>query len=476
MIKDNQKMFNRLQFFLDAGLIIIAFYLTFGLRFLAPKYISFLPYNPSVDFFTPSQSAQRSIWVLPIYLIIYYSFKLYTPKRGRTRWSEIVNIITANVIGIAFYSTVLYLTQVEGDKLFSRSFLGLFLGMNTLLSIASRMAINQVLRSVRRRGYNLKHVLLVGYGHSAEAYIDRIFANPQWGYYIHGILDDTIEVGTMYKKVPVIGSITHLEAFLSKMDLDEIAITLSLKEYRKLESIVTICEKSGVHTKFIPDYHKIIPTEPLTEDLFGLPVINIRNIPLSNTHNRIAKRIVDVFGATVALILFSIPMLLVTLLIKLSSPGPVIFTQQRIGKHNKEFKMYKFRSMEVQQDKEEKKAWTTQRDPRVTGIGKFIRKTSIDELPQLFNVLKGEMSLVGPRPERPFFVDKFKEEIPRYMIKHQVSPGLTGWAQINGFRGDTSIRKRIDHDLFYIEHWTLFLDFKILFLTFFKGFINKNAY
>jgi Undecaprenyl-phosphate glucose phosphotransferase len=476
MIKDNQKMFNRLQFLLDACLIIIAFLITFGMRFYVLKYFSFFRLGVDEKFFSLSESIQRSILAFPIYLIVYYSFKLYTPKRGRTRWSEILNILTANTIGIAFYSTVLYFTQGIDDNMLSRKFLALFFVINTTISIVSRMAINQVLRSVRRKGYNLKHVLLVGYGHSAEAYIDRIFANPQWGYYIHGILDDTIEVGTMYKKVPVIGSITHLEAFLSKMDLDEIAITLSLKEYRKLESIVSICEKSGVHTKFIPDYHKIIPTEPLTEDLFGLPVINIRNIPLSNTHNRIAKRVVDVFGALVALTLFSIPMLLVALLIKLSSPGPIIFTQQRIGKHNKEFKMYKFRSMEVQQDKEEKKAWTTQRDPRVTGIGKFIRKTSIDELPQLFNVLKGEMSLVGPRPERPFFVDKFKEEIPRYMIKHQVSPGLTGWAQINGFRGDTSIRKRIDHDLFYIEHWTLFLDFKILFLTFFKGFINKNAY
>jgi exopolysaccharide biosynthesis polyprenyl glycosylphosphotransferase len=210
--------------------------------------------------------------------------------------------------------------------------------------------------------------------------------------------------------------------------------------------------------------------------LFGLPVINIRNVPLSNTYNRITKRIVDILGASFALIIFAIPMLLVAAIIKITSPGPVIFTQVRIGKHNKEFKMYKFRSMELQRDNEEKKAWTTKNDPRVTGIGKFIRKTSIDEFPQFFNVLKGDMSLVGPRPERPFFVDKFKEEIPRYMIKHQVSPGLTGWAQINGYRGDTSIRKRIDHDLYYIENWTLGLDFKIMFLTVFKGFINKNAY
>ena len=199
-------------------------------------------------------------------------------------------------------------------------------------------------------------------------------------------------------------------------------------------------------------------------------------MPLSNTFNAMLKRIVDIFGALVAIILFSPVMLFSCIMIKLTSPGPLIYRQTRVGLHNKPFEMYKFRSMEVQTEEKEKKAWTVKNDPRVTGFGKFMRHTSIDELPQLFNILKGDMSLVGPRPERPFFVEKFREEIPRYMVKHQVRPGLTGWAQVNGYRGDTSIRKRIDCDLYYIENWTLGLDFKILFLTFFKGFVNKNAY
>jgi Undecaprenyl-phosphate glucose phosphotransferase len=408
-----------------------------------------------------------------MYLFIYYFSQLYTPKRGKRRWVETFHIILANIFGVAFFTFTLYF---EKEMNISRAFLIIFFIMNIAFSSGARMLLTYSLKVARRKGYNLKHVILVGYSRAAESYIDRIFANPQWGYYIHGILDDTLAVGTMYKKVPVIGTIYQLDAFLSKMTLDEIAITLSINEYEKLEGIVLTCEKSGVHTKFIPDYNGFIPTQPYTEDLYGLPVINIRNVPLSNTYNRVVKRIVDIFGASFALLLFSIPMLLVTLIIKITSPGPILFSQVRIGKHNKEFKMYKFRSMELQLEKEERKAWTTSRDPRVTGIGKFIRRTSIDELPQLFNILKGDMSLVGPRPERPFFVEKFKEEIPRYMIKHQVSPGLTGWAQINGYRGDTSIRKRIDHDLYYIENWTLGLDFKILFLTIFKGFINKNAY
>ena len=169
-------------------------------------------------------------------------------------------------------------------------------------------------------------------------------------------------------------------------------------------------------------------------------------------------------------------MLLMCAIIKLTSPGPLFYKQERVGLHNQTFRMYKFRSMEVQPESEEKKAWTVKNDPRVTPIGKFMRHTSIDELPQLFNILKGNMSLVGPRPERPFFVEKFREEIPRYMVKHQVRPGLTGWAQVNGYRGDTSIRKRIEYDLYYIENWSIGLDIKIIFLTFFKGFINKNAY
>ena len=279
-----------------------------------------------------------------------------------------------------------------------------------------------------------------------------------------------------YRGIKKIGTLSDLAAYLEKTSLDEVAITLNLNEYHKLEQIVAICEKSGVHTKFVPDYYNFISTNPYTEDLDGLPVINIRNVPLTNTMNKLIKRLIDIIGSIIALILFSPIMLIVAILVKKSSPGPIIFAQERIGLGNKPFKMYKFRSMGVQDPKKEAKEWTTKNDVRVTPVGRVIRKTSLDELPQFWNVLKGDMSLIGPRPERPLFVEKFKEEIPRYMIKHQVRPGITGWAQVNGFRGDTSIRSRIEHDLYYIENWSLGLDIKILFLTFFKGFVNKNAY
>ena len=322
----------------------------------------------------------------------------------------------------------------------------------------------------------MKYILLVGYSRAAEEYITRIKMNPQWGYVVRGILDDKVPRGTMYKGCKVIGSIDNLTDILPMSQLDEIAVTLSLADYDRLEEIVGMCEKSGVHTKFIPDYNSLIPNKPYTEDLNGLPVINIRYVPLSNTFNALCKRIVDIVGSLVGIILLSPFLIIVALIIKLTSKGPIIFKQERVGLHNKPFYMYKFRTMYVQSEEEEAKGWTTKDDPRVTRVGKFFRKTSIDELPQLFNILVGDMSIVGPRPERPQFVEKFKEEIPRYMIKHQVRPGLTGWAQINGYRGDTSIRRRIDYDIYYIENWTMGFDFKIMFLTIFRGLMNENAY
>ena len=342
--------------------------------------------------------------------------------------------------------------------------------------VLERLIVRGVLRKIRSRGYNVKHILLVGYSRAAEEYINRINANPQWGYVIRGILDDHVPRGTMYKGAKVIGSIDNLNMILPVSHLDEIAVTLSLADYDRLEELVGMCEKSGVHTKFIPDYNSLIPNKPYTEDLNGLPVINIRYVPLSNTINAICKRIVDIIGSLVGIVLLSPVLIIVALIVKFTSKGPIIFKQQRVGLHNKTFNMYKFRTMYVQDEAEEAKAWTTKNDPRVTPVGKFFRKTSIDELPQMFNILKGDMSIVGPRPERPQFVEKFREEIPRYMIKHQVRPGLTGWAQINGYRGDTSIRKRIDYDIYYIENWTMGFDIKIIFLTVFRGCMNENAY
>ena len=398
---------------------------------------------------------------------------LYTPKRVQGRRLEGSNIVKANIIGGLTLMAAYFFLQLPNV---SRLQIGLFLLLNVIFLFVERNVVRIILMRFRKSGLNLKHIVLVGYSRAAEEYIDRIVQNPQWGYKVMGILDDRVVAGTEYRGIGVLGTIGSLSALLEVNHPDEIAITLGLSEYYKLERIVAMCEKAGVHTKFIPDYSKIIPTKPYTEDLLGLAVINIRHVPLSNTFNMMVKRAMDIVGSLICIVLFSPVMLITAVLIKLTSPGPLIFTQERVGLHNVPFRMYKFRSMEVQTQSEEKKGWTVKNDPRVTPVGRFIRKTSIDELPQLFNVLKGDMSLIGPRPERPQFVEKFREEIPRYMVKHQVRPGMTGWAQVNGYRGNTSIRKRIDCDLYYIENWTVGLDIKILFLTVFRGFVNKNAY
>ncbi len=469
MIKDNQKYFNRLHLLIDAVIVACSYMLAWYLKFESV----FATKKQGVGVLGMETYFYALYFIVPGYVILYYSFNMYTSKRTARRKYEVYGILKANTVGILLFLVVLY---VVNQPNFSRTMIVIFYGVNIVLSTLSRQILRNLLQYFRRKGYNLKYILLVGYSRAAEEYVTRINANPQWGYVIRGILDDRIPRGTLYKGVKVLGLIDNLTIILSENRLDEIAITLALQDYGRLEEIVDLCEKSGVHTKFIPDYNSLIPSRPYTEDLMGLPVINIRYVPLTNTLNWVTKRFVDIVGSAAGLVLISPIMLLTALAVKLSSPGPIIFKQERIGLHNKPFWMYKFRTMEIQKESAEKRAWTVKDDPRVTKIGKFLRRTSLDEFPQLYNILRGDMSLVGPRPERPLFVEKFREEIPRYMIKHQVRPGLTGWAQINGYRGDTSIRKRIDYDIFYIENWTMGLDIKILFLTIFKGFINKNAY
>lgn len=469
MIKDNQKYFNRLHLLADAVIVALSYLLAWYIKFCT----IFADTEPGAGALDMGTYFSFLYFVVPEYIILYYFFNLYAPKRATRRKYEFEGIIKANTVGIVIFIVFLYLIK---QQYFSRFMMGAFFVINILFTVVYRTLIRNMLLYFRKKGYNLKYMLLIGYSRAAEEYITRINANPQWGYVVRGILDDRIPSGTLYKGVKVVGRIENIKYILPENNLDEIAITLALKDYDHLEAIVDLCEKSGVHTKFIPDYNSLVPSHPYTEDLMGLPVINIRYVPLTNTLNWVAKRAIDIIGSFLGIVLLSPLMLFAAIAVKCSSPGPVIFKQERVGLHNKPFHMYKFRTMEMQKQTAEEQAWTVRDDPRVTKVGRFLRRTSLDELPQLFNILMGEMSLVGPRPERPQFVEKFKEEIPRYMIKHQVRPGLTGWAQINGYRGDTSIRKRIEYDLFYIENWTMSMDFKIMFLTLFKGFINKNAY
>jgi Undecaprenyl-phosphate glucose phosphotransferase len=487
MIKENQKYLNRLLVILDAASILAALTLSWYFRFIsglinATEHMTFKQYLFPV------------IFIAPIYLIIYGIFRLYTPYRTKNVFDEFRSVLKANVAGIFVFILILYLLK-EID--YSRYLLFIFAVCNTLLTSLERSILRFSLRRMRKKGFNLKHILLIGCSDLTNEFLLRLKKNRQWGYHVVGILDDgeaarrgipknfhmnnieratNEEIAAAAQGNEIIGTIHSLEYYLNKFNIDEVFITLNIKEYDKLEYIINTCEKSGVRTQIIPDYFKYIPAKPYVEEVDGLPIINIRYVPLDNLLNNIIKRLFDIICSIVCIVIFSPVMLITALIIKITSPGPVLFRQERVGLNKKTFNMYKLRSMNVQKENEEKVGWTTPGDPRKTKFGNFIRKTSIDELPQLFNVLKGDMSLVGPRPERPYFVDKFKEEIPKYMIKHQVRPGITGWAQVNGWRGDTSIEKRIELDIHYIENWNILFDLKILFLTIFKGFVNKNAY
>ena len=466
MIRDNQRLINRLTLVIDGFVIVASYLFAYFLKFES----GLLLYDEGL----PMQTYMQALLPLVVgYLLLYSKLDLYSTRRASGRKRELINVIKANTVGALLFMMFLYLIN-QPD--FSRQMIFIFWGVCICLETIVRNLMRALMMFWWKKGYNLRYVLLVGYSGTAQSYINKVLLNPQWGYVIRGILDDKAERGTEYKGIKVLGTIDNLPLILPENKLDEIAITLSLGQYGKLKQIVDLCEKSGVHTKFIPDYAGIIPNRPYTEDIQGLPVINIRHVPLANTLNAAVKRVMDIVGSIVGIILASPIMIISAILIKLTSDGPVIFSQERVGLHNKPFYMYKFRTMIEQTENEEAKGWTTKDDPRVTKVGRFLRRTSLDELPQLFNILVGQMSLVGPRPERPQFVEKFREEIPRYMIKHQVRPGLTGWAQINGLRGDTSIEKRIEHDIYYIENWTLEFDIKIIILTVFRGFINKNAY
>lgn len=465
MIRENQKYLNRLQVFLDLIIILISFSIAY--------YIRFYQMDDGIHSLTFQQNLRPILLSIPLYLIFYNLFDIYSTRRTKPLHVEISAIIKTNALCGILIMVGLFIFKIVD---YSRKSLGLFLVINTILTICTRLVIRIILKKYRRKGYNLKHCLVIGATDSSALFIDKVKKNRHWGYNIVGIITSTPSHSKKFKSHPIIGNTVELEKILSEKAIDIVIVGGSGADLAEFGHILQVCEKSGVKTQIIPYYHKYIPAKPYMDDLDGLPVIDVRHVPLDNVFKNFFKRSFDIIFALAAITFTSPVLLFAALMTKLSSPGPIIYKQERVGLNRQNFNMYKFRSMRVQTTEEEKDKWTTQHDPRKTKWGAFMRRTSIDELPQFFNVLKGDMSVVGPRPERPYFVEQFKETIPRYMIKHQVRPGITGWAQVSGYRGDTSIKKRIEHDLYYIENWTFSFDLKIIILTIFKGFINKNAY
>lgn len=453
MIKQNQKWLNLLNLFSDALLTFLSWFIACRVR------------CDRMGGYTDA----GYVWILLAYCLtivaFYYMLEVYSPRRYKQAGSEALPILFANgVCTLALTAVFFLIRSIE----VSRMAIAQFFLTSSLLVIGKHLAERVFLHFIRRNGFNLKHVVVVGCGSLAQQYVKNVADNPQMGFCIDGYVSDCTnrELGEK------LGPYENLERILGERDIDELVIALDTNHERLIRDIIFAADKEGVRVHIIPTYNRFIPRNPAIDIIGDTSLIDLSACPLDNIVMAGLKRLMDIVGSCLAILLLSPVMLAAAAGVKLSSPGPVFFVQERVGRNKKLFKMLKFRSMRVN-DRQET-GWSTAEDSRKTVFGRFIRKTSIDELPQLFNVLAGQMSLVGPRPEMPYHVSRFKEEIPQYLVRQRVRPGMTGWAQVNGLRGDTSVEERVRYDLWYINHWTLRLDIEILLRTALGGFVNQE--
>ena len=460
MIRKNQRLINGLNLLSDLFLIFVAYFAS-----LLTKFFLLEDHSGAIPWLT-----EPVYWVVAfaysaLIVLVYYFTGLYGSYRFKRMGSEALTIFLINGIGVLSLMALMYLVRMSE---FSRVALFLFWAYSSAFVLIKRTVVRALLRHYRKLGYNQKHVVVVGSGHFARQYIEDVKRNPHMGFTVDGYVseDDCPELGCR------LGTFDELEQVLDGRQVDEVVAALEPDEIGFMKQVLTTADKTGVRISIIPFYNDYIPAFPTIDVVGRTKLINMRTTPLDNVMWRMVKRGMDVAGSLVLILLTSPIMLFAAIGVRLSSPGPILFKQERVGRDKKNFRMWKFRSMRITGT--EDTGWSTNADPRKTKFGSFIRKYSIDELPQFFNVLKGDMSLIGPRPEVPFHVNHFKEEIPLYLVRQQVRPGITGWAQVNGLRGDTSIEKRVEYDIWYIENWSLWLDIKILFMTVFGGLKNDE--
>lgn len=454
MIRENQKLLNQINVISDALILFLSLPLAFWFRFyVLPDGIITVPL---LDYIL------LDFTLVLGHLLCYAALGLYASFRRTSLPKELSLLCFSGILNLSVSLSALFLFR---EMHFSRMTLAIYFALSLGGVSGKRVLLRLYLRRLRRAGYNQKHVVLLGTGTTARAYLNEIQTQRSLGYHAAGYVARQATQGM--DSLPYLGSFDRLESTLERLQPDEVVAALDAEDLPLTPGIINLCEKLGVKLSLIPFYAEHMSSTPQFDSIGNIPLLNIRRVPLDNWGNAVCKRLVDIVGS-LTLIALTLPIMVVCAIgVRLSSPGPVIFCQQRVGRNKKKFSMYKFRSMRV--NSQQTTRWSTDRDERKTPFGAFLRKYSLDELPQFFNVLKGDMSLVGPRPELPHFVEQFKDEIPLYMVKHQVRPGITGWAQINDLRGDTSIRARVEHDIHYIENWSLWLDIKILFITVFKG-------
>lgn len=460
MIRRNQAFLNKVNMLLDILLTVLAYVLASWVR------LDFL--NGAEG--NPAAVGGRTVLMAFIYALIQFLLLSIlgfynTTRTRRLRW-KIRTILLGVTVSILVASTLLFAFRLEE---FSRGVLIAFYVISLALLIGKYALAVAIFGKLRKNGYNLKHVLVIGTGALARQYKEDAEGETELGFHVIGFIGNQ---NPQTDPEQILGGFAMMDRELSAPDISEVVIALDPEDYPKIREIISVCERNGVKYSVIPFYNDMIPANPVIETIGHSKLINMRSNKLDNVGWNIVKRSFDIFSSALALLILSPLMIFIAIGVKLSSPGPVLFRQTRVGYNRKEFQMLKFRSMKVNDTEET--GWTKNVDPRRTKFGSFLRKFSLDELPQLINVLRGDMSLIGPRPELPHFVEQFKETVPFYMVKHQVKPGITGWAQVNGYRGDTSIEKRIELDLWYIEHWSVGLDLRILFRTVFGGMINKE--
>ncbi len=453
----------------DACVIGAAWILAYWLRFSLPFF------EVTKGFPKFGKYAALTPMVMALWMIVFSAMKVYQSRRMLRRTHEAQLIIRSHLVSMLFFIALTYLFS---EYKYSRGVMVYFGVTGAFALVVFRLSLRNGLRAMRKRGYNIRYVLAVGEGPSLDGLLYKLNRFPEIGLKVLGTVISEDSDPMQVKRethARVLGRFGDLNTLIARFHPDQVLIALPRGQYRDLDKILGTISDETVDVRFVPDIHEFVTLGCEVEDFDGLPIVNLNSSPLDGW-GAVLKRVFDIVFSLLALLILTPVYLMISLLVKVTSRGPVVYSQERMGLDGQTFKMLKFRSMRVDAESQTGAVWASERDDRRTPIGAFLRSTSLDELPQFWNVLKGDMSLVGPRPERPVFVSDFRHKIPNYMLRHKVKAGITGWAQINGWRGNTSLEKRIEFDLYYIRHWSMFLDLRILVLTVFRGFINKNAY
>ena len=467
MLKKHAQFFKSLFFVCDLLILSFAWILSYYLKVYTPL----IGQPLEIQALTHHLQLLLPLWVL--WGLISAKIRLYRPRRVEYFQKEFWEVIKALTITLLVLITIIYLLKRFE---FPRPIFFYFWSMGLLGLTSVRIFTRKILKGLRKRGYNQRFALIAGTGKLGQELLGKIELYPELGIQVIGYLTKrTEEVGRMIKKIPVVGTYDNLDELLEKNRVDICFIALPNDESDRVSSLITKLQGYLADIKVVPGAYEFLRLGGGVDELDNLPIVSLQNSPLYGW-NRVSKRVFDLVFGIFALIMTSPVLLVISVLIKITSKGPILYRQERIGMDGRPFAMLKFRTMRIDAEKETGPVWAKENDSRRTRIGVLLRKTSLDELPQLFNVIKGQMSLVGPRPERPFFVDQFRSTVPTYLLRHKIKAAMTGLAQVNGFRGNTSIEKRIEHDLYYIEHWSIRFDLKILLMTLWRGFFNRSAY